>query len=498
MAFAQKDSLKTKEEHDFSFVDRLDSLLLDWHKYYTKDSTNISHHFDLSANIITDLPDTVYRDRLAQIVSPIELPYNAIVLKHIKRYVTRGKWFVPNLLGKAQYYFPMFEEVLDAYQLPHELKYLTIVESALNPNAVSRAGATGIWQFMLATGRRYDLEVNSYVDERRDPYTESIAAARYLKDLYEMYNDWHLAIASYNCGPGNINKAIRRSGGKTNYWEIAKHLPNETRNYVPAFIAVNYIFNFYSEHGFKIQKANIPMQVDTMMITAELSFEKIANILEIEVEELRLLNPQYRKDYIPAKNKHYPLRLRSEITSKFISLEDSIYKIDTSLIEKHIPVIIEEYFTDTYTPAPQPANTDKIIYTVKSGDVLGYIASWYDVNISELKSWSGIYSNNLKIGQKITIYKPTASAAKYKKIDNMSFEAKQKMVGKSVAPSNTQSTNTALDANYEYYTVKKGDNPWTISKKFNNISIEEIMKLNNIENPSNLKVGQKIKIRKKA
>jgi len=491
-------------EDNYSLVDKLDSLLIDWYKTYSTDSAYL-FCVNKTSNIITELPDTIYRDRLAALVSPIPLTYNSAVLNYINKYISRGKWFIPDLLGKAQYYFPMFEEVLDRYQLPLELKYLTIVESALNPNAVSRAGATGIWQFMLQTGRKYNLEVNSYVDERRDPYLETIAAAKYLKDLYDIYGDWHLAIASYNCGPGTINNAIRRSGGKTNYWEIAKYLPYETRNYVPAFIAMNYIFNYYGEHGFTPCPSGIPMHVDTVMISEELPFSKIAGIIQVDIEELRLLNPQYRKDYIPARNRHYPLRLRTELVGSFIALEDSIYKKDSLMFDKE-PVVItaDESYEDSYTPATQPANTEKLVYTVKSGDILGYISSWYSVSVSDIKSWNGLYSNNLQIGQKIIIYKPNGVASKYRNIDSMSFVDKQKMANPGSTTSSTNkttasgnNTTASLDPKYEYYTIQAGDNPWKIANKYNNVSVDDIMKLNNITDPSSLRVGQKIKIRKK-
>ncbi len=499
---AQKtDSLSISSEYG-GFVDQLDSLLIDWYRTYSTDSAYQACLTNRS-EIITDVPDSIYRYRLAQLSSPVPLDYNPAVQLYLTKYISKGKWFIPDLLGKAQYYFPMFEEILDTYQLPLELKYLTIIESALNPNAVSRAGATGIWQFMLGTARKYNLEINSYVDERRDPYMESIAAARYLKDLYDIYGDWHLAIASYNCGPGTMNNAIRRSGGKTNYWEVSKYLPHETRNYVPAFIAMNYIFNYYHEHNFVPCLSEIPMHVDTVMIRDELHFDKIASVLNIGKEELRLLNPQYRKDFIPAKTRNYPLRLRTELIGVFVALEDSIYRKDSLMYETN-PVVFkaDDYYVDTYTPAPQPANTEKLIYTVKSGDVLGYISSWYSVSISDIKSWNGIYSNNLQIGQKITIYKPIGVASRYRNIDSMSFVDKQKM-SNAGATSSSASTSPVtspekIDPNYEYYTVQQGDNPWSIANKFNGVSVDDILKLNNISNPSSLKVGQKIKIRKKA
>ncbi|HOY38778.1 MAG TPA: LysM peptidoglycan-binding domain-containing protein [Bacteroidales bacterium] len=483
---------------DYGFADKLDSLLLDWYKTYSNDSIYmvcVSH----SNEVVTDVPDSVYRERLSTLVSPIPLDYNSLVQSYITKYISKGKWFIPDLLGKSKYYFPMFEEVLDAYQLPLELKYLTIVESALNPNAVSRAGATGIWQFMLQTARQYGLDVTSYIDERRDPYLESVAAAQYLKDLYDIYGDWHLAIASYNCGPGTINNAIRRSGGKTNYWEISKYLPYETRNYVPAFIAMNYIFSFYEEHKFFPCPSNIPVRVDTVMVSQELSFGKISQILGIDIEELRLLNPQYRKDYIPARNKNYPLRLRTEKISSFIALEDSLYKKDDTVLYVAEPIQLtdNEMIADNYTPTPQPLNTEKLVYTVKSGDILGYIATWYDVNVSDIKSWNGLRSNYLKIGQKIIVYKPVGVAVRYRNIDTMSFVDKQKMSNVTVASANNQ-TSVTTDPKYEYYTVQSGDNPWSIANKYPGVTVEDIMKLNNISNPSSLKVGQKLKIRKKA
>ena len=481
--------------YDYSLVNHLDSLLLDWHKKYSNDTIDFTIYN--KDELVLDISDSIYQERLQNISTPISITYNQHVQSYINRYVKKGKWTVPELLGRANWYFPIFEEILDAHQLPIELKYLTIIESALNPNAVSRSGATGIWQFMYNTGKMYGLEINSYVDERRDPVKSTQAAALFMQDLYNIYGDWNLVIAAYNCGPGTVNSAIRRSGGKANYWEIYHLLPRETRNYVPAFIAVNYLFNYYNLHNYKARQFTLPKLVDTVMINQELHFDQVQAVLGIPIEDIRILNPQYRKDIIPAKTKEYPLLLPSEYIPEFIDMSDSIYNYMDSVYFnpekfKYQP---NETFVDSYTPAPQPANTTKLEYRVKSGDVLGYIATWYNVNVSEIRSWNGKTSNYLNVGNTIIIYAPKNSAEKYRKINSMSFEEKQKFAG--INTKTNKPIEAPLDSNYDYYTVKNGDNPWTIASKIDGLSIDDLLEMNNFDSNSTLSIGQKIKIRKK-
>jgi len=266
-----------------------------------------------------------YVDRLSRLPTIMEMAYNDVVQKFIDRYSGRLRRSISYMLGASNFYLPIFEEALEAYKLPLELKYLPIIESALNPNAVSRVGATGLWQFMLATGRHYGLQVNSLVDERRDPVKASYAAARYLSDLYKVFGDWNLVLAAYNCGPGNITKAIHRAGGQKDYWQLYPYLPKETRGYVPAFIAANYMMTYYSQHNICPMNTRLPAQSDTIMVSKQVHLQQIADVLDISIDQLRTLNPMYRRDVIPGNTEPMPLRLQLADINRFIDLEDSIY-----------------------------------------------------------------------------------------------------------------------------------------------------------------------------
>ena len=279
-------------------------------------------------------PQEVYVDRLKRMPTAIEMPWNDVVQKFIDRYSGRLRRSVSYMLGASNFYMPIFEQALEVYGLPLELKYLPVIESALNPNAVSPVGAGGLWQFMNATGKRYGLKINSMIDERRDAVKASYAAAHYLSDLYNIFGDWSLVIAAYNCGPGNINKAIQRSGGKRDYWEIYPYLPSETRGYVPAFIAANYIMTYYCEHNICPMLTTLPVQTDTIMLFKNLHFEQVSKVLDIDIRELRALNPQYRRDIVTGYSEPTDLRLPTEYISKFIEMEDSIFAYDVSDLMK--------------------------------------------------------------------------------------------------------------------------------------------------------------------
>ena len=285
----------------------------------------------------------VYINRLRRLPTVIELPYNEVVQKFIDRYSGRLRHSVSYMLGACNFYMPIFEEALDAYDLPLELKYLPIIESALNPKAVSRVGATGLWQFMLVTGKQYGLEVNSLVDERRDPVKASYAAAHYLKDLYKIFGDWSLVIASYNCGPENVNKAIHRAGGKKDYWHIYPYLPRETRGYVPAFIAANYIMSYYSQHNICPLRTTLPAKTDTVMVNRNVHLEQIAAVLDIDIDMLRTLNPEYRRDIVPGQTKSSAIKLNLNDATRFIDNQDSIYNYNTAeLLNKRDEVSVND------------------------------------------------------------------------------------------------------------------------------------------------------------
>lgn len=303
----------------------LDSLLNDWQvKNFIDQQKECS-----TSPLNPSFPDSIYINRLQRIPAVMELPYNDIVRKFIDLYTCRMRNQVSFMLSAANFYIPIFEEALDAYDLPLELKYLPVIESSLNPKAISRVGAAGLWQFMVFTGKQYGLEINSLVDERRDPIKATWAAARYLKDLYNIYHDWNLVIAAYNCGPNNINKAVRRSGGKTDYWAIYNYLPRETRGYVPAFIAANYVMTYYCNHNICPMETNIPISTDTIQIDKEVHFDQIAAVLNIDKKEIRSLNPQYKLDIIPGNSHTYTLKLPQSDISRFIDNKDSIYSYKT-------------------------------------------------------------------------------------------------------------------------------------------------------------------------
>ena len=284
-----------------------------------------------------------YIDRLSRLPNVMEMAYNEVVQKFIDRYSGRLRHSISYMLGASNFYMPIFEEALEAYQLPLELKYLPIIESALNPKAVSRVGATGLWQFMLTTGKQYGLQVNSLVDERRDPVKASYAAARYLKDLYKVFGDWNLVIAAYNCGPENINKAVHRANGEKDYWQIYPYLPKETRGYVPAFIAANYIMTYYSLHNICPMTTRLPAKTDTVMVSKNMHLEQVASVVGINIDLLRSLNPMYRRDIIPGATEPSPLRLPQSEVGKFIDAEDSVYtyKVD-ELLNKRTEVEVND------------------------------------------------------------------------------------------------------------------------------------------------------------
>lgn len=305
-------------------------------RYLSVDSTAVMQ------DVIPVFDQQVYIDRLKRMPTAIEMPWNEVVQKFIDRYSGRLRNSVSVMLGSQNFYMPIFEQALEVYDLPLELKYLPVIESALKPNAVSRVGATGLWQFMVATGKRYSLKVNSLIDERRDPVKASYAAAHYLSDLYQIFGDWSLVIAAYNCGPGNIQKAIQRSGGKKDYWEIYPYLPAETRGYVPAFIAANYIMTYYCDHNITPHTATLPEETDTIMLFQNLHFKQVSEVLGIDMEELRALNPQYRRDIVTGYTEPTDLRLPKEYISKFIEKQDEIFAYDVSDIMKRDMVDVSE------------------------------------------------------------------------------------------------------------------------------------------------------------
>jgi len=386
------DSLELQIDETFQdqMLKEMDALLDLWYIKKQMGSINIGMLNDNSEEDC--LVDSVVRSRLENLSTVIPLTYNYDVRRKIELYVCKRKRSSSIILGLSQYYYPWMREIFDKYNVPEELIYLTIVESALNPTAVSRAGATGIWQFMYRTGKTYQLEVNTFVDDRRDPFKATDAAARHLRDLYNIFNDWGLAISAYNCGAGGVRKAIARSGGKTDFWSVKPFLPRETQNYFPYYIAALYLVNYHHEHGIPFANLTIPFAVDTIMIAKELHLQQVAEVLDIDLEELKILNPQYKKLVIPAVKDPYPLRLKNTDILRFIALEDTIYqhKHDEHFAQMKIH---EELLTES---------TD--VYIVKKGDTLGAIAARFRTTVRKLADYNNLRNtHSLSVGQRLRI-----------------------------------------------------------------------------------------------
>lgn len=431
----------------------------------------------------SNVPDSVFIKRLASINSYITLPYNETVRNYIILYAERMPNKMATMLSLAEYYFPIFEETLNAYDMPLELKYMAIIESALNPTAVSRARAKGMWQFIYSTARSYGLKINSYVDERFDPVKSADAAARYMKDAYDIFGDWSLAISAYNCGFGNVSKAIRRAGGKRDFWSIYPYLPRETRGYMPAFVGAMYAFNFYKEHGIRPETSPLPPHVDTFYINKNLHFKQISEVVGVPETDLHNLNPQYIRDIIPGNEGRCILRLPSKFSGSFIDYHDSVYNYK-----------VQEIFSPaTLADIHDGASKDyeRIVYKVKAGDYLGRIASRHHVTVAQIKKWNNLKSNNLRVGQKLEIYPGGRGPSK--------AASETKSATKETVKESTKDTSSKADtgnAEYTIYKVKKGDTLSKIASKYPGVSAKNIMDFNGMKS-SKISVGQKIKIPKK-
>ncbi|MCF6168391.1 lytic transglycosylase domain-containing protein [Lutibacter sp.] len=470
--FSKKaDSVTFKIDKEATLIDSLwlneliKSPLYDTIQYVLKDD-------EILLTELEELPTDLLKERLKILDSktPFHIEYNKNLEQVIRTYLKRRKSAFSALMERARFYFPMFEEQLDKYDIPLEIKYLAIVESALKPRARSRVGATGLWQFMYQTGKQFGLNVSSYVDERSDPYRATEAACKYLASLYKMFGDWDLALAAYNSGPGNVTKAIRRSGGSTNYWNIRHNLPRETAGYVPAFYATLYIFEYANEHNIKARKSAINyFETDTVQIKRQLTFEQIYETLNVDIDVLQFLNPQYKLDIIPyIKGKNYTLTLPVKDIGRFVSNEQQIYAFanaEEAKREKPLPRYFEM--------------NDRIRYRVRSGDYLGKIATRFGVSVSKIKRWNNLRSTRLRIGQRLTIYP--------RKLNTVSSSKSAKKTYKKSLPKGKFNT----------YIVKSGDSLWLIAQKFANVSVQNIKDWNNIWSVKNLKPGTKLKIFKK-
>lgn len=383
-----------------AFNQDIDSLLRLYNSkayIYVDDECNYS-------DAVPTYTEEEYIARLQRLPNIMEMPYNSVVRSVIDRYSGRMRRTVSFWLGAANFYMPIFEQALETYNVPLELKYLPVIESGLNPNAVSRAGATGLWQFMLATGKQYGLTVNSIVDERRDPIKASDAAARYLRDLYKIFGDWNLVIAAYNCGPENVNRAIHRAGGVKDYWKIYPYLPRETRGYVPAFIAANYIMNYYCDHNICPLRSKLPVKTDTVMVSRDVHLAQIAAVCNVSIDELRTLNPQYRRDIVNGLSAPAIVRLPESAVNAFIDNEDSVYVYNAEqLLTRRAVVEVNEESSATAGKKSKRSGRGRRSVTVRRGDTLSTIAARNGTTVAKLKRLNGLKGSNIRAGQKLRV-----------------------------------------------------------------------------------------------
>lgn len=474
--------------------------------------------------------DAEIEERLKKLPTVIEMPFNSVVRQYIDRYMGKSRSQVAAILGLSLYYMPIFEQALEARGLPLELKYLPVIESGLDPNAVSRHGAAGLWQFMLSTGKGMGLEVNSLVDERRDPYASSAAAADYLKDLYETYGDWSLAIAAYNCGPGTVNKALRRAGGdnasKQDFWAIYSYLPAETRGYVPMFIAANYMMNYYPQHNISPVLPTKPLVTDTLGITDRVHFNQIAEVLALPLDELRLLNPQYRADVIPGNADHvYTLTLPSQQIHAYLMSENEIlaydadkYAVRSNVEPGEIPAdfeaAIDDSAADALIPlADAPGNRDEgapgelhtVTHKVTAGQTLADIAAMYDVSAADIRSWNHLRRNAVRPGQSLRIETRVTGPvmASAPAAATRATSAATTASTRTAAPAKTTKTTKTTTAKKKttpakpvVHTIRSGESLSSISKKYG-VTVDQLRKANGMKG-DNLRAGAKLTIPTKA
>jgi membrane-bound lytic murein transglycosylase D len=461
---------QTFEDNDFAaFLDSLTNIQFSPNAFLKPGIKSVPKSLPLDS--IPDFDENTYRNRIAKLdaQTPFDLVYNEDVRQFIRLYLIRKRGSVSRMLGISQLYYPIFEEVFDRYNLPLELKHLAVIESALIPFAKSRAGAMGLWQFMYPTGKLCGLKINSYTDERCDPYKSTIAAAEYLKQLYDIFKDWQMVLAAYNAGPGTISRAIRRSGGKKTYWEIRPYLPRETQFYVPAFIAANYVMNYASEHNVfpEIPNKNY-FEVDTVIVKYPMSFQQISEILDVTTDEIRYFNPQYRKNMIPEGG--YSLCLPKEKIRIFVSNEQEIYAKINAQNQFNGNVAVKEI---------------RKVHVVKKGEKLNTIAKLYGVSVSDIKNWNFIGKKGIRPGKKLVIYVPDVEAEKKLITENISSN---KDTSNNVNPKSNDAQ--PKESEVTYHTVKKGENMTSIARKYG-ISVLELKKANHSVSNS-LRVGQKI------
>jgi membrane-bound lytic murein transglycosylase D len=487
VAFARPTVLSIKESiqdstivYPESFETDTQELMKNW---YLQNYAVLSGDGETKDDVPTS--DEDYLQRLKALPTVIEMPYNQVVRSYIDMYTQRRRTLVEEMLGLSLYYMPIFEQALEQEGLPLELKYLPVIESALNPDAVSRVGATGLWQFMLSTAKGLGLEVNSLVDERRDPIRSSELAAKYLKQLYEIYGDWSLAIASYNCGPGNVNKALRRAGGgKQDFWDIYYYLPKETRGYVPAFIAANYVMTYHNDHNIGNALAKRPVLTDTIHITQRVHFDQISEVLGIPVEELRVLNPQYRRDEIPGDIRPYALTLPSKQVYSYIVSEDSIVNHNSAKYARRTTAVPGGEISDSETQLVVK------YHKVKRGETLSIIARRYGVSVSTLKKWNGLRSSRLKTGQRLRI-NTYQRVAKKEEPETVQEELAENKVEQPVEKPNT-TVQQSVDVDTKYHTVRRGETLGLIAERYG-VTVSRLKDWNDLRS-NKIFVGQRLKV----
>jgi membrane-bound lytic murein transglycosylase D len=462
----------------------------------TSDIENINLDTKVDYELSTELLKSRLEDMNAK--SPFKIVYNESLENVIKSFLKYRKQSFGRLMAMSEYYFPMFEEAFAKGNVPLEIKYLSIVESALNPKAVSRMGATGLWQFMYHTGKQYNLKIDSYVDERSDPLKSTAAAAKYMSNMYAVFGDWELVLASYNSGPGNVSKAIRRSGGKQSYWDIRKYLPKETQGYVPAFLATMYLYEYHKEHGIKADKAVVQhFATDTIMIKKQMSFKQIADLLDVPVSQLQLLNPSYKLNVVPFYHdeNHY-IRLPREKIAAFVSNEDKMYAyVQHEIDRKENPFEYsstvaknDENMTETKTISRSKTK----YYKVRRGDNLGSIANKYDVDIAEIKKWNRLRSNTIAYGKTLKIISTENIVQAIKKVPKVEIAAVDLKAAKEVNTKKESKTDTLSTKIATLYIVQKGDNLNSIAQK-NNVTVAEIKQWNNLSNTT-VQLGASLKV----
>ena len=473
----ESDSTYTIDPDDLVLA-AIDSAIAQWRletlndpylytNYYEVDSLNENQTSPIVLN------DSLFSARLAVLnqSSPVDLVYNEKVRAFINLYLNKKRTLSASVLGLAPRYYPLFEEILDLYDLPLELKHLAVVESALNPSARSWVGAKGLWQFMYATGKMYGLQVNSYYDERMNPYLATDAACRYMRDLYKLYDDWSLVLAAYNSGPGNVNRAIRRSGGQKDYWKIRPYLPRETRGYVPAFIAVNYLMNYAQEHEINPQMpALASLQVDTVHLKKAMSFSQLSRYIDISADTLALLNPQYKLKFIPESKKVKELCLPLKHLGLFLTNEGAIYA-DMRRIE----------IRDSIKGATSEESIPEVlVHHVRSGEFLGYIANKYNCSVRDLMSWNNLRTSRINPGDRLKVFSRSTAHATPKQASDSLPKPKEPL---------------KEDGKYQFHTIRSGDTLWDIAKKYNDTSVSELKRLNSHLNFKRLKPGMQLRVK---